>query len=101
CSAARRVGIDLADAQAIAHLRDEQSREITTRDELARVASISANDEEVGRVIADAIDRGGNEGALSGEDANTTVIELELTDGMRVERGWLSQDLVTDEARTE
>ena len=61
------------------HLRDEQSREITTREQLARVAAISAGDEEIGRVIADAIERVGNDGALSVQDGQTIGIELELT----------------------
>ena len=53
------------------HLRDEQSREITTREQLARVATISAGDEEIGRVIADAIEQVGNDGALSVQDGQT------------------------------
>ena len=52
-------------------------------------------------MIADAIEKVGNDGALSVQDGQTVGIELELTDGMRLERGWLSQDMVTDEARTE
>ena len=52
-------------------------------------------------MIADAIEKVGNDGALSVQDGQTTGIELELTDGMRLERGWLSQEMVTDEARTE
>ena len=65
------------------------------------MATISAGDEEVGRAIADAIEKVGNDGALSVQDGQTVGIELELTDGMRFERGWLSQDMVTDEGRTE
>ena len=83
------------------HLREEQSQEISDRQQLARVATISAGDEEIGRVIADAIELVGNDGALSVQDGQTIGIELELTDGMRLERGWLSQEMVTDEARTE
>ena len=88
-----RRGIERAVGQAVAHLR-EQSRPITTRDELVRVAAISANDEEIGRVIADAIEQVGNDGALSVQEGHTTGIALEISDGMRIERGWLSQDLV-------
>ena len=54
-----------------------------------------------GDVIADAIEKVGNDGALSVQDGQTVGIELELTDGMRFDRGWLSQEMVTDEARTE
>src|SRR3954449_12993776 len=95
---ALRRGIDRAVEQAVAHLR-VQSRPITTRDELVRVAAISGNDEEIGRAIADAIEKVGNDGALSVQDGHTTGIALELSDGMRIERGWLSQDMVTDETR--
>jgi chaperonin GroEL len=98
---ALRRGIEHAVEQVVRHLREEQSREITTRDQLARVATISAGDEEIGRVIADAIESVGNDGALSVQDGQTFDIELELTDGMRLERGWLSQEMVTDEVRKE
>jgi chaperonin GroEL len=98
---ALRRGIEHAVDAAVRHLREQQSREVATREELARVATISANDEEVGRVVADAIDTVGNDGALSVEDGHTTGIELELADGMRLERGWLASDMVTDEVRKE
>ena len=97
---ALRRGIERAVEQVVRHLR-EQSQEITDREQLARVATISAGDEEIGRVIAEAIEKVGNDGALSVQDGQTIGIELELTDGMRLERGWLSHEMVTDEARTE
>ena len=98
---ALRRGIERAVDQVVGHLREQQSREITGRDQLARVATISAGDEEIGNVIADAIEQVGNDGALSVQDGQTVGIELELSDGMRFDRGWLSQEMVTDEARKE
>ena len=99
---ALRRGIERAVEQVVApSARGAVAGDQRPREQLARVATISAGDEEIGRVIADAIERVGNDGALSVQDGQTMGIELELTDGMRLERGWLSQEMVTDEARTE
>ena len=96
-----RRGIERAVEQAVAHLREEQSREVTTREQLARVATISADDEEIGRVDRRR-DRAGRQRRRAQRPGRPHAgIELELTDGMRFERGWLSQDMVTDEGRTE
>ena len=78
---ALRRGIERAVEQVVGHLREQQSREIGGREQIARVATISAGDEEIGDVIADAIEHVGNDGALSVQDGQTVGIELELSDG--------------------
>ncbi|WP_144721332.1 chaperonin GroEL [Agrococcus jejuensis] len=93
-------GIEKATAavseQLVAH-----AKEIETTDEIAATASISAADPEIGRLIAEAIDKVGKEGVVTVEESNTYGTELELTEGMRFDKGFLSQYFVTDPDRQE
>jgi len=97
---ALRRGIERAVDQVSDDLK-RQSRDVAGRQEIARVATISSGDEEIGEVIADAIERVGNDGALSVQDGQTLGLELEVGDGMRFDRGWLREDLTTDELHKE
>ncbi|HEY2644078.1 MAG TPA: chaperonin GroEL, partial [Galbitalea sp.] len=77
------------------------AKEIETKEEIAATASISAGDEEIGALIAEAIDKVGKEGVVTVEESNTFGTELELTEGMRFDKGFLSAYFVTDQERQE
>ncbi len=95
-----RKGIDKAVAAAVASIK-EQSKEIDSKTEIAQVASISAADPAIGEVLADAIDRVGKDGTVTVEESNTFGIELEFTEGMQFDKGYLSPYFVTDAERQE
>lgn len=77
------------------------AKEIETKEEIAATASISAADEQIGAIIAEAIDKVGKEGVVTVEESNTFGTELELTEGMRFDKGYLSAYFVTDPERQE
>jgi len=77
------------------------AKEIETKDEIAATASISAADPEIGELIAEAIDKVGKEGVVTVEESNTFGTTLELTEGMRFDKGYLSAYFVTDPERQE
>ncbi|SEB98161.1 chaperonin GroEL [Paramicrobacterium humi] len=77
------------------------AKEIETKDEIAATASISAADTQIGEIIAEAIDKVGKEGVVTVEESNTFGTELELTEGMRFDKGFLSAYFVTDQDRQE
>ena len=77
------------------------AKEVETRDEIAATASISANDPEIGALIADAMEKVGNEGVITVEDSNSFGTHLEVTEGMRFDKGYISGYFVTDPDRQE
>jgi len=79
----------------------KQSREISGKEEIARVATISARDREIGDVIADAIEKVGKDGVVNVEEGQTFGMELEFTEGMQFDRGYMSPYMVTDQERME
>ena len=79
----------------------KQSKEVGGKTEIAQVASISAADSAIGDVLADAIDKVGKDGTVTVEESNTFGIELELTEGMQFDKGFLSPYFVTDPERQE
>ena len=93
-------GIEKAVAAVIAELV-ANAKEVETKEQIAATASISAADPEIGGLIAEAIDKGGKEGVVTVEESNTFGTELELTEGMRFDKGFLSQYFVTDPDRQE
>ncbi|UJA21575.1 chaperonin GroEL [Thermoleophilia bacterium SCSIO 60948] len=98
---ALRRGIEKAVEQVVAQLRDEQSTEIGGKEQIARVAAISAADEEIGNVIADAIEKVGKDGVVNVEEGQTFGMELEFTEGMQFDKGYISPYMVTDQDRME
>jgi chaperonin GroEL len=95
-----RKGIDKAVKAAVDSIK-EQSKEIDSKTEIAQIAAISAADGAIGDVLADAIDRVGKDGTVTVEESNTFGIELEFTEGMQFDKGYLSPYFVTDTERQE
>ncbi len=95
-----RKGIDKAVAAAVESIK-EQAKEIDSKTEIAQVASISAADTAIGEVLADAIDKVGKDGTVTVEESNTFGIDLEFTEGMQFDKGYLSPYFVTDAERQE
>ncbi len=93
-------GIEAAVAAAVEAIRN-QSREVEGRKEIAQVAAISAADESIGEVLAEASDRVGKDGTVTVEESNTFGLELEFTEGMQFDKGYLSPYFVTDPERQE
>ena len=77
------------------------AREVETKEQIAATASISAADPAIGQLIADAMDKVGKEGVITVEESNTFGLELELTEGMRFDKGYLAPHFVTDTERME
>jgi chaperonin GroEL len=98
--AALKRGIDKAVAAVVANIK-EQAKEIDDKSEIAQVASISAADPTIGEVIANAIDRVGKDGVVTVEESNTFGLELDFTEGMQFDKGYLSPYFVTDAERQE
>ena len=93
-------GIEKAVKAAVESIHDQAS-EIDDKSEIAQVAAISAADAGVGEVIADAIDKVGKDGVVTVEESQTFGMELELTEGMQFDKGYLSPYFVTDAERQE
>jgi chaperonin GroEL len=93
-------GIEKAVEAIVAQLL-EMAKEVETTEEIASTASISAADEQIGKVIAEAMDKVGKEGVITVEESNTFGLELELTEGMRFDKGYISGYFVTDPERME
>jgi chaperonin GroEL len=93
-------GIERAVDQVVANIAS-QSKEISGKDQIARVATISAGDEEIGDVIADAIDKVGKDGVVNVEEGQTFGMDLEFTEGMQFDKGYISPYMVTDQERME
>ena len=78
--------------EAIAHM----SEKVTGKDQIAKVASISAGDEEVGQMVADAMEKVSNDGVITIEESKTMKTELDLVEGMQFDRGYISAYMATD-----
>src|SRR3954447_27080656 len=93
-------GIEAA-VSSVSEVLRNAAREVETRDQIAATASISAADTAIGELIADAMDKVGKEGGITVEDSNTFGLELELSEGMRFDKGYISPYFVTDAERME
>ncbi|MSX68468.1 MAG: chaperonin GroEL, partial [Actinobacteria bacterium] len=93
-------GIDKAVTAAIEDIAS-QAKEVGGKEEIAQVASISAGDASIGETLADAIDKVGKDGTVTVEESNTFGLELELTEGMQFDKGYLSPYFVSDPERQE
>jgi chaperonin GroEL len=93
-------GIEQAVEAVVENLKS-QSKEISGKEDIARVASISAREREIGDVIADAIEKVGKDGVVNVEEGQTFGLELEFTEGMQFDKGYLSPYMITDAERME
>src|SRR5881396_2601667 len=93
-------GIETAVEQVVANLKS-QSKDIDGREDVARVATISSREREIGEVIADAIEKVGKDGVVNVEEGQTLGLELEFTEGMQFDKGYLSPYMITDSERME
>src|SRR3954466_14895669 len=96
-----RSGIEKAVNQVVDDLREKQSKDIAGKEQIARVAAISAADDEIGNIIADAIDKVGKDGVVNVEEGQTFGMDLEFTEGMQFDKGYISPYMVTDQERME
>jgi chaperonin GroEL len=93
-------GIEAAVDEVVEAIK-KASKEISGKEDIARVATISARDRAVGDVIADAIEKVGKDGVVNVEESNTFGLDLEFTEGMQFDKGYLSPYLITDPERME
>ncbi len=97
---AMKRGIERAVAAAVESIHS-MARDVEGRQEIAQVAAISAADASIGEVLADAIDKVGKDGTVTVEESNTFGLELDFTEGMQFDKGYLSPYFVTDQDRQE
>jgi chaperonin GroEL len=93
-------GIDKA-VEAVTAKLGEMAREVSGKEEIANVATVSSQDREIGTLIADAFDKVGKDGVISVEESSTTAMEMEFTEGMQFDKGYISPYFVTDADRME
>jgi chaperonin GroEL len=93
-------GIEQAVAMVVETLAKD-AQDVVTREQIAATASISAGDTTIGELIAEAMDKVGKEGVITVEESNTFGLELELTEGMRFDKGYISPYFITDAERLE
>jgi chaperonin GroEL len=93
-------GIEAA-VQAVTDSIAEQANEIETQEEIASIAANSAQDAEVGRIIAEAMDKVGKDGVITVEESNTFGLELDFTEGMQFDKGYIAPHFATDQERME
>ena len=93
-------GIERAVDEVVDNIRS-QAKEVSGKDQIARVATISAGDDEIGDVIADAIEKVGKDGVVNVEEGQTFGMDLEFTEGMQFDKGYISPYMVTDQDRME
>jgi chaperonin GroEL len=93
-------GMDAAVAAVTARLL-EGARDVETKEEIANVATISAQDRAIGELIAEAMDKVGKDGVITVEEASTMGLELDFTEGMQFDKGYISPYMVTDQERME
>jgi len=93
-------GIERAVDQVVENLKS-QSKEISGKEDIARVATVSSRDREIGDVLSDAIEKVGKDGVVNVEEGQTFGLELEFTEGMQFDKGYLSPYMITDAERME
>src|ERR1700693_5191441 len=93
-------GIEAAVEAVVENLKT-QSKQVSGKEDIARVATVSSREREIGEVIADAIEKVGKDGVVNVEEGETLGLELEFTEGMQFDKGYLSPYMVTDAERME
>ncbi len=101
---ANPLGLKRGIEKAVDHITEtllKSAKEVETKEQIAATAGISAGDQSIGDLIAEAMDKVGNEGVITVEESNTFGLQLELTEGMRFDKGYISGYFVTDPERQE
>ena len=93
-------GVEAAVDAVVENLK-EQSKDVSGREDIARIATVSSREREIGDVIADAIEKVGKDGVVNVEEGQTLGLELEFTEGMQFDKGYLSPYMITDPERME
>src|SRR5690606_23984212 len=93
-------GIEAA-VERVSEELSKLAKDVETKEQIASTASISAGDQQIGEMIAEAMDKVGKEGVITVEESQTFGLELELTEGMRFDKGYISHYFVTDPERME
>src|SRR5213082_2277609 len=93
-------GIETSVEQVVKSI-EKQSKEVSGKEQISRVATISAGDDDIGDVIADAIEKVGKDGVVNVEEGQTFGMDLEFTEGMQFDKGYISPYMVTDQDRME
>src|ERR1043165_4047147 len=93
-------GIEKGVDEVVEHLKS-QSKEISSKEDIARVATVSSRDREIGDVLSEAIEKVGKDGVVNVEEGQTFGLELEFTEGMQFDKGYLSPYMITDPERME
>jgi len=93
-------GIEAAVEEVVEHLKS-QSKEVSGKEDIARVGAVVSREREIGDVIADAIEKVGKDGVVNVEEGQTFGLELEFTEGMQFDKGYLSPYMITDAERME
>jgi len=97
---ALKKGIEMAVEGVVENLKT-QSKDVSGREDIARIATVSSREREIGDVIADAIEKVGKDGVVNVEEGQTLGLELEFTEGMQFDKGYLSPYMITDPERME
>src|SRR5919109_838910 len=93
-------GLEKGVDQVVEHLKS-QSQEISSKEDIARVATVSSRDREIGDILSEAIEKVGKDGVVNVEEGQTFGLELEFTEGMQFDKGYLSPYMITDPERME
>ena len=96
-----RKGMKKATDEAVEAIRRHESVKLTGKEQIAKVAAISAGDEEVGEMVADAMEKVSNDGVITIEESKTMKTELDLVEGMQFDRGYISAYMATDMEKME
>jgi len=96
-----RRGIEKGVEAIIKYLKEKLSRQVSDKTEIAQVASISANDEEIGKIVAEAMEKVGKDGVITVEESQSFGLELEFSEGMQFDQGYVSPYMITNAERME
>jgi len=94
-------GIEKGVEAVVKNLKEKLSRKVSSKEEIAQVASISANDEEIGKIVAEAMEKVGKEGVITVEESQSFGLEVEIAEGMQFDQGYVSPYMVTNTERME